>query len=97
MSEEHTIHVLRRHIDEGLKSDCNRCPVALALHEHTGLPHVSAGPTALIASSTLGNFAEFYAQTPQIVRKFMAEFDNGEVIAPFNFTVKTQDYKLGIQ
>lgn len=71
------IEVTQKHIDEA-GSDCNSCPVALAVKEAVKHDAVEAGQFTI----TIGSLSH---ETPSRVTRFMDKYDNGESVKPFTF------------
>ncbi len=78
------ITVTQEHINEGKRLDCEKCPIALALSEATGLSW-SAGMMLMEASSTPPQVFP----APQSCIRFMGRFDEGigEAVKPFTFEI----------
>jgi hypothetical protein len=72
------IKVTQQDIDRGIKGDCEKCPIGLAVQRClTGM-----------------NLRKFYNSTeaqeqplPPIATEFMRKFDAGEVVTPFEFAI----------
>jgi len=78
------IYVTQDHINRGLKSDCARCPVALALGEALNLPHnrISVDPDEIWVGG------EGVIETPPEVANFVYDFDEGKLVHPFEFDLE---------
>lgn len=75
-----TIEVKAKHIQNGRKFECDRCPVALAVKEASG---------DMAARATL-DFLEFNKRTytiPEKVREWIMDFDGEEKVQPFTFEI----------
>lgn len=79
MKSKHTVRVLKRHIEAGEPATCDRCPIALALNEATGL-HWEVGEYKAIAKEL-----SCYFDVPVEARFFVEDFDRGETVEPFSF------------
>lgn len=84
------INVTAEDVARGRQSDCQSCPVALALYRaavgqwgRNFFTMVEAGYEALQVLDT--DEGEFSAPTPAAAFEFMGVFDNGEPVAPFAF------------
>lgn len=80
------IHVEQKHIDAGVRGDCERCTVALALKEQ--VPDARAVVVGVldvdIFFTNRFDMAYSYALS-QRVQQQTANFDNGKPVKPFNF------------
>lgn len=65
------------HIEEGVRFNCHKCPVALTIAEQSGL--YCKINTSFIYCGT------FKTKTPAKVRKFMGDFDDGIEANPITF------------
>lgn len=71
------INVTDECIKRGLRVDCGRCPVAIALQATFG-PVVSVGWDLINVNGSV-------IDTPKVVRDFIHRFDMGHEVAPFSF------------
>lgn len=72
------IKVTQKHIDNGFKNNCWRCPIALAIEEQL------INKSFTVASSTIriqGNVINLPYEACNFIRKF----DNGLPVEPFEF------------
>ena len=76
------VNVGLKHIAGGFKSNPWSCPVALAIAESTNEPYVSVGPYRVKFSPY-----ELGQGLPDKVVNFIAEFDEGLPVTPFNFHI----------
>ena len=76
------ISVKKKHIKNGEPENCETCPVALALRE--------AGVNSLLVGSErfFNNTYSTIASAPRSVQRFVASFDAGRKVKPFNFKLK---------
>ena len=74
------ISVLQKHIDAGIKGNCVKDPIALAVRD-AGLDPVWVGPTFI----EWGNKS---APTPDEALEFMKAFDNDRLVYPFTFELE---------
>lgn len=72
------IKVRRKHINEGRPSAAESCPVALAI-EDSGFRFPDVGGAGLIFVD-----GKKYKE-PRSVTRFIAKFDEGRKVKPFNF------------
>lgn len=78
------IKVKQGHIEDAIRikalrgSKSRNCPIALALNEHFKKKGSIAGWVVCIVG---GN----YSDMPRSCRRFIARFDNGQSVKPFNF------------
>ncbi len=78
-----TINVTQDNIDAGQPCKGNSCPVALALHDATGLSWY-AGDQNLYHENRYGR----RVTTPKVVREFIEAFDDIRDVRPFSFTLE---------
>lgn len=71
------ISVTQDDIDKGVARRCTECPVALAATRHVGKP-VFVGPNYILSEPLEWD-------TPSAVKEFIAAFDNGQPVKPFEF------------
>jgi len=78
------IVVTQKHIDAGMRKDCERCPVALALID----AHVSFYG---ISSTRVHSFKEpRILELPDVATAFIHRFDDGEAVEPFEFELPSK-------
>jgi hypothetical protein len=77
------IEIKQEHIDKGIKSNCERCPVALALKDATGKTY-TVGYEAEVVSWDGGESLLI----PKDARDFAWHFDHGNPVIPFVFEAK---------
>lgn len=79
-----TINVTQKHIDKGLRNNCQACPVALALREQT--PYVNC----MLDSSSIfwGDKDATYSKVPYNVKTFIHNFDGIFGVEPFSFNIE---------
>jgi hypothetical protein len=96
------INVTQRDIDRGIKSDCAKCPVALAAARVLGkyaTPHAEGLETVTVDGCDIGvslatrpppPWSSFPAwawyKLPQEASLFISGFDFGKPVKPFRFT-----------
>jgi len=81
------VNVRKSHIDNGIESESDGCPVALALKAMRFTPFVE---TSFITASRRGkNFR--VSQLPIRVAKFIENFDSGLLVKPFKFKLKMEE------
>lgn len=79
------ISVTQEHIDNGLRSLCWNCPVALAAQEQTNLLYVKAGYSVIEFGASLPT--QHHMKTPTRVKRFIRKFDclGRSAVKPFRF------------
>ena len=86
MSEQTTlVRVTSEHIKHGEPDDCGKCPVALALLD--AIPYATDVAVDHDELTVWVPGHMWQASTPPAAQLFIAEFDNFEPVAPFDFTV----------
>jgi hypothetical protein len=81
-----TIEVTQQHIDEGSRSLCASCPIALAI-KAVGFRNVSVG------SGTVQIGDCFAHLLPPAVRDFIQNHDNIRPVRPFSFEIDLPEMK----
>jgi nitrate/TMAO reductase-like tetraheme cytochrome c subunit len=76
----YTVNVTSADIAKGVRHNCDKCPVALALARRFNMNDCTAAASYLFAT-TIG-----VVRTPEKVYKFMKAFDRGQQVKPFRFT-----------
>lgn len=83
------VNVTAEHIAEGIRQDCERCPVALAIAAALpDLRYISVLSRAIIVLPRGRDFINI--DTPRAVRKFVRDFDAGygDPVEPFSFDLE---------
>jgi hypothetical protein len=80
------IEVKKHHIDLGVKSTPNACPVALALQARFLWAHVSYS-YARVFQGPQGSKV-LLLKTPRSVTRFIDKFDADRPVKPFNFILE---------
>lgn len=80
-----TVHVTEKHIREGRRSNCDLCPVALALKDASGKPW-NVGYCGAYPADCRSN-----AFFPLEVTRFIRAFDAQISVEPFTFTLDLPD------
>lgn len=81
------IQVTKEHIEKGREQSCRRCPIALALAEQLNCgvmvnnSHVEIYKSRSVIPSELKELVLL----PKTARRFVARFDNGVSVKPFEF------------
>lgn len=101
-----TVSVTDKHMQEGVKSNCYGCPIAIAVCEAMGLPlqdttgeqpplfTVSLGAVTFYEVGELGAWGKqpFVAELPESARLFVKYFDQGfHSLAPFSFELEVPE------
>lgn len=80
------VHVTIDHINAGLRADCKKCPVALALGEILDIEDFAVGDyDVYLENCRLRVFLPF------AVGKFIQDFDSHKLVKPFSFTLEVPD------
>jgi hypothetical protein len=74
-----TINVTQEHIDKGLRRQCSKCPVALAIKD------VCKPETYVNVSSVIYVGGKFSKAAPLDVERFIGRFDGSFSVEPFSF------------
>lgn len=83
------IRAENRHIFDGKAQNCNRCPIALALLEVTGLPFKVLENRILISRNEFFDYADIKTiPLPYSARYFVTDFDGGSKVYPFEFAIE---------
>lgn len=77
------IKVTQQHIDNGVKFDCSKCPIALAMTEK--FPNCAVGLYVYWVDAT--DPAVDCKLLPVNTIKFIEMFDSGKKVEPFEFEV----------
>jgi hypothetical protein len=81
------ISVTQEHIDNGVRGNCEKDPIALAMIDAKWMrPWV--GPLTIRTDGFNGGCMRQSFETPEIVWKFLSDFDNGRPVEPFEFEVE---------
>jgi hypothetical protein len=78
------ITVTAQHIAQGARSNCWRCPIALAVRE--AFPDTAIAVSDFYIQMTLDG-QQRIIRTPRETALFIRAFDTGVPIEPFSFTV----------
>lgn len=78
-----TIKVTQKHINLGVGSSLQACPIALALRG-LGLRHVTVADTLHFSHGP----DHYVLESPTVAKKFMSRFDLAKKVKPFQFTVR---------
>lgn len=83
------INVTQDHIDRGVKEDCEKCPVALAVFETVpGCVYADVSDIGIkvhIRDVANGGYGVSTTKAPASVPAFYAAFDSGRPVKPFSF------------
>jgi len=81
------INVTQQHIDNGIKSDCRLCPIALALLPlFTNLP-IEVDSCCIEIGCCIGS-DDIQYYSPDSVIKFITAFDSSFPVKPFYFELQ---------
>lgn len=86
------VFVTQKHIGNGLKRDCIRCPAALAILEQCQVDKVEVGGIFIKywkEGGPLSNSLEI----PSHLSQFIQNFDEGEPVAPIDFEIDLPERK----
>jgi hypothetical protein len=78
-----TVNILQRHIDEGERHSCTRCPIAQALNEQ--MPGDALWRVSGIGARRLDQYRPI--DLPHTALRFAADFDRERDVQPFSFTI----------
>jgi hypothetical protein len=94
------INVTEKHIEEGMKYRCTKCPVALAIMEHPDVnlaedQYITVWPEnvhikrKILCNDGLSILDEIVRniQLPFSATSFIRAFDNGSKVKPFSFKI----------
>jgi hypothetical protein len=90
------IKVEQRHIDKGVRSNCEACPIALAVLEQYPDAHAVTVDDDIVAGIDefdAEHCVRFHMSTAAL--DFMCDFDEGRAVKPFEFELdesKRRDY-----
>lgn len=89
-----TIEVTREDIDQGVRTNCKKCPVALAISRAIGYDDVEVSTGSFYANFG-GNWglARIMQPLPKFVIALIRWFDTGHKIAPFSFAINDVEVK----
>jgi hypothetical protein len=80
------VSVTAEHIARGVREDCEKCPVALAIFDaFPDLTYISVGPENILMQ--FGPEAEIRLGVPSEVLTFIWDYDDDGQVDPFTFTV----------
>lgn len=79
-----TIHVTQDDISRGLKNDCCRCPIALAIEPFGRRLFVNE------YSISYDRFEEYGIELPKIAVQFIEDFDDYKPVKPFSFNLSAE-------
>ena len=77
------IKVTQEHIDSGVRGDCSKCPIALAISEQVN-NRVGVSKGGII----IPYLYETFLETPPLAREFIEKFDAGKEVEPFVFNLE---------
>jgi hypothetical protein len=80
------IHVTQDHIDHGSKGSCTADPVCLAL-EDSGFYAAWVSPSFIQTKGKKGDLYRAHP-VPDEVLEFMKQFDNDQMVYPFEFELE---------
>lgn len=85
-----TVNVTQAHIDAGVRSTSDRCPIALALLEAQGggFASVGLGECALAPAGSPGITTRY--QLPAAAMHFIRRFDTGAAVEPLTFVLRKE-------
>ena len=76
-----TVRIQQRHIDEGKRTYCRECPIALALNEQ----HPRKGGWWIVCDQAWSIYCERPYNLSKEAIKFYRSFDNGCAVKPLEF------------
>jgi hypothetical protein len=78
-----TVRVEQRHIDDGERHSCTRCPIAQALNEQ--LPGDALWRVSALGARRLDAYRP--VDLPHTALRFVEDFDRERDVQPFSFTI----------
>ena len=90
------IKVTETHISNGVRSDANLCPIALAIREQLLLSdkdHVDVGGNSEIILRVCTKKQELTFEIPKEATTFINAFDDREPVEPFEFELTEVEVK----
>jgi hypothetical protein len=91
MSDEINVSVTEDHIKRGIKEDCDKCAIALAVLDAVEYRSLATGPIVRVFDP---NEIEVYGKRYSVVvdyhmvKSFISNFDSGNNVEPISFTIK---------
>lgn len=88
------VKVTQEHINRGLRRDCNKCPIALAIINRKNISYVRVEETIVYVArlSKVNKINRSLYLLPSEAIKFIKTFDSGsEVVKPFSFEMKKKN------
>jgi len=82
-----TVNVTQEHISKGWKGDCYDCPIALALRPLIGEAYKFQVQAGYVLIEDDPEPVPFRIAIPKICTSFIAAFDMGETVKPFQFQI----------
>lgn len=89
------IDVTEQDIQNGIKKDCNKCPIALATVRvlPPNYTHIVVECDKIEASNRGVNC---YFNLPHKARDFIERFDTDNIVSPISFEIKERSYEFNI-
>lgn len=78
-----TVHVTQEDINSGIRTNCDSCPIAIAMHRILGEPVEVVWHSAYIGS--IGNCRT--VSIPRVATTFIQDFDGHRPVSPFSFDI----------
>ena len=83
MARKIKVKVTKKDIANGKRSKCTKCPIALAIRRVQGCS------TYMVSSYSIYNRSyEYLCNLPKKAANFVSQFDDGNKVKPFSFTVE---------
>lgn len=87
MSHKYTINVTQEHIDKGMKGNCRKCPIALAVEQdYKPLAPPQVGLTCMLITDLEGKAVT--VSLPDECSNFIFRFDSERDVKPFSFELE---------
>ena len=98
-SQTVAVHLTQEHISRGQSSDCNKCPVALAINEvlATGFYAAVGGDTIRIFSTTLLRKADSPTGHTYLVKEFFAPLEVSTFVDLFDTTEEAKPMSFELE
>ena len=78
------VEVKREDIDAGVRNDCDKCPVALAINRALNVNNVAVYEEGMLDMYVVG-YSGWLIPLPISARDFIVGFDLGHGVDPFSF------------
>jgi len=87
------IEVTEQHIEQGEGGNCERCPIALAIHALIPCLALDVNPDVIVLKMNEGGPWRTLT-TPPAVAEFIGRFDGGYFVKPFSFELECEVFHV---